>query len=57
MERPMSLEKNKQVALESLRAIQTGDTAAAERIVWISSIGRRMTIPIDRIADSEARRA
>jgi steroid delta-isomerase-like uncharacterized protein len=33
MERPMSLEQNKQVALESLRVLETGDTAAAERII------------------------
>ena len=29
----MSLEQNKQVALESLRVLETGDTAAAERII------------------------
>jgi hypothetical protein len=29
----MSLEQNKQVALESLRVLETGDTTAAERII------------------------
>jgi steroid delta-isomerase-like uncharacterized protein len=36
----MSLEQNKRVALESLRAIQTGDTAAAERIIAPDFINR-----------------
>jgi hypothetical protein len=33
MERPMSLEQNKQVALESFRVIETGDSVAAVRII------------------------
>jgi steroid delta-isomerase-like uncharacterized protein len=44
----MSLEENKRVALESLRAIQTGDTAAAKRIVAGDFINREADDDPDR---------
>ncbi len=40
MERPMSLEQNKRVALESLRVIETGDSVAADRIIAPEFINR-----------------
>ena len=36
----MSLEQNKQVALESLRVIETGDSVAADRIITLDFINR-----------------
>ena len=36
MERPMSLDQNTQVALESLRVLETGDTAVVMILTAIS---------------------
>jgi ketosteroid isomerase-like protein len=40
MERPMTLEQNKQVALDALRVLETGDSVAADRIIAPDFINR-----------------
>jgi ketosteroid isomerase-like protein len=44
----MSLEENKRAALDSLRALETGDTAAADRIVAPDFVNREADDNPDR---------
>jgi SnoaL-like domain len=44
----MSLERNKQVALDALRVIETGDPAAADRIIAADFINREADDDPDR---------
>jgi predicted ester cyclase len=48
MERPVSLEQNKQVVLDSFRVIETGDSVAADRIIAPDFVNREADDDPDR---------
>src|SRR5215472_17933220 len=48
MEKPMSLEQNKQVVLDSFRVLETGDSVTADRIIAPDFVNREADDDHDR---------